>query len=168
MSMKNSNWNYRQKIQTEDVDAIVRIVRSSGFFSPGEVKLACELAVEKLNNGEESSYQFLFIEDNNTVCGYTCFGLIPATIGSYDLYWIAIVDKMRGKGVGNMLLARTEEIILGQGGRQIYAETSSRAQYEPTRCFYEKYGYTREAVLKNFYAPGDSKIIYSKVLESQF
>jgi len=90
--------------------------------------------------------------------------LIPATAGSYDLYWIAVTQSLRGQETGKRLLQKTEEMIRDLGGRNIYAETSSRPQYAPTRHFYEKCGYLPEAFLKDFYSPGDSKIIYSKPL----
>ena len=61
--------------------------------------------------------------------------------------------------------AKTEEVICSLGGKHIYAETSSRDLYRPTHIFYENCGYLREASLKDFYAEGDSKIIYSKVLK---
>jgi GNAT superfamily N-acetyltransferase len=143
----------------------LNIVQSSGFFSAAEIELACELAADKLEHGWQSSYQFLFAQDSGQVVGYTCYGLIPATAGSYDLYWIAVSEAMRGRGLGKILLQKTESLISCVGGRHVYAETSSRAQYTPTHRFYETCGYIVEAVLKDFYAPDDSKIIYSKVLK---
>jgi GNAT superfamily N-acetyltransferase len=160
------NLLYRQEIEPSDLGAILNIVQSSGFFSTAEVELACELASDRLENGSQSSYQFLFVEnDDGEVIGYTCYGLIPATVASYDLYWIAVSETSRGKKLGKLLLQKTEEIILGTGGERLYAETSSRAQYASTQRFYQNCGYVAEAVLKDFYSPGDSKIIYSKVLK---
>jgi hypothetical protein len=49
-------------------------------------------------------------------------------------------------------------------GRRIYIETSSQAKYAPTREFYRRCGYEPEAVLKDFYADGDDKLIYVKAL----
>jgi ribosomal protein S18 acetylase RimI-like enzyme len=155
---------YRREIEPPDLGAILNIVQSSGYFSPAEVELACELATDRVERGLQSSYQFLFAEDNSRVLGYTCYGLIPATIGSYDLYWIAVSESVRGRGLGKMLLHETEELIRNIGGRHLYAETSSRAQYAPTQRFYESCHYTAEAILTDFYSPGDSKIIYSKLL----
>jgi len=66
-----------------------------------------------------------------------------------------------------MLMAETEQLIYQSGGRQIYAETSSRDQYQPTHEFYETCGYHQEAFLNNFYAEGDGKIIYAKILKWQ-
>ncbi len=150
---------------TSDLKAIEDIVRSSGFFSEQEIAIACELADDRLTHGSQSSYQFLFLEIRETVVGYTCYGLIPATAGSYDLYWIAVAQRQRGKGLGKILMQKTEAHVLSQGGRSIYVETSSRPQYIPTQRFYEHCDYFPEAVLKDFYAEGDSKIIYSKRLK---
>ena len=156
---------YRQEILSSDLSVILNIVQSSGFFSTAEVEMACELATDRLENGQQSSYQFLFAENDGEVVGYTCYGLIPATAASYDLYWIAVSETSRGKKMGKILLQKTEEIIRGMGGKRLYAETSSRAQYASTQKFYQNCGYIAEAVLKDFYTPGDSKIIYSKVLK---
>ena len=156
---------YRQEILSSDLGVILNIVQSSGFFSTAEVEMACELATDRLENGQQSSYQFLFAENDGEVVGYTCYGLIPATAASYDLYWIAVSETSRGKKLGKMLLQKTEEIIRGMGGKRLYAETSSRAQYASTQKFYQNCGYIAEAVLKDFYAHCDSKIIYSKVLK---
>ncbi len=139
-------------------------MRSSGFFSPVEIDVALELAYEKIADGAASSYHFLFAEKKNIVCGYSCFGLIPLTSASYDLYWIAVNDNLRGQSIGKKLLSRSEKIISSLGGKRIYVETSSRNQYLPTHNFYENYGYHKEAILKDFYSTGDSKIIYSKAL----
>ena len=164
LPMTANKLNYRQQILPSDPEAISRIVQSSGFFSRDEIALARELAEEKLDQGNASSYQFLFAEDEDSVIGYTCFGLIPATSGSYDLYWIAVEEQSRGMGLGKDLMKRTEKIIYTMGGRRIYVETSSRDQYKTTHGFYENCGYRQEALLKDFYAPGDSKIIYVKTL----
>jgi len=62
------------------------------------------------------------------------------------------------------LLERTEKKIGKMGGKRINVDTSSRDQYEPTRSFYRAGGYEQEAVLKDFYSPGDDKIICVKQL----
>lgn len=163
--MSGKDITYRQEIKKSDVTAIAEIVQSSGFFSAAELDIAIELAEEKLDLGEESSYQFLFAEQNGFVICYACWGFIPATTGSVDLYWIAVRQDARGQGLGKKLLLEAEKIIRASGGLKIYVETSSREQYQPTRSFYERRGYQQAAFLEDFYAPGDSKIIYLKNLK---
>ena len=126
--------------------------------------MAVELVQENLSKGESSGYYFLFVEINERVVGYCCYGPIPCTKESYDLYWIAVLHEFRGQGIGRELLASTEKKIGEMGGRRIYVDTSSLDQYEPTRSFYRAKGYKEEAALKDFYSPEDDKIIYVKQL----
>jgi hypothetical protein len=61
-------------------------------------------------------------------------------------------------------MAKTEELVAKRGGRRVYLETSSRGQYESTRSFYLRCGYAAEALLKDFYSPGDGKVIFVKAV----
>jgi ribosomal protein S18 acetylase RimI-like enzyme len=94
--------------------------------------------------------------------GYTCYGPIGCTIGSYDLYWIIVDAQRQGRGLGRLLLDQTERIVRESGGRSVYIETSNRELYLPTRRFYEKCGYKVEAILPDYYDDGDDKVILRK------
>ncbi|MBM4321540.1 MAG: GNAT family N-acetyltransferase [Deltaproteobacteria bacterium] len=148
----------------DDRAAVRAIIESSGFFYPDEVAVAVELVEERLSKGVERGYHFLFAEAEGQVLGYACFGPIPCSQHSYDLYWIAVHERQRGGGLGRMLLDAAEKTVAGMGGRRIYVETASRPQYAPTRAFYAACGYLAEAVLEDFYAPGDSKVIFVKIV----
>lgn len=156
--------SYREQIRASDCLEIRQIVTSTSSFSREEIEVAIELAQERLQRGAVSGYEFVFAEHEGRVTGYTCYGAIACTRASYDLYWIAVRDELRGAGIGKQLLQRTEELIRNSAGQRIYVETSSRMDYQPTRSFYERCGYRREALLADFYAPGDNKVIYVKVL----
>ena len=160
----NTTLSYRQDVRPMDRDSVREIVRSSGFFSSEEISIALELVEERLEKGEKSGYFFLFASQAGRVCGYSCFGPIAGSLYSYDLYWIAVHDSLRRRGIGKDLLSKSETIIRERGGKQVYIETSSRLQYETTLAFYLDNGYRKDAFLENFYAPGDSKIILVKVL----
>lgn len=155
---------YRREIRATDPADIRRIVESSGYFSRAEVEIAIELADERIARGDASGYHFLFADGPSGLMGYTCFGPVPATESSYDLYWIAVDEPLRGSGLGRSLLERSERIVEAMGGRRLYIETSSREQYASTQGFYTRCGYRREAFLENFYSEGDGKLIYVKTL----
>lgn len=156
----------RDEPRPDDASAVHRILASSGFFHSHELDVAVELVRERLERGLASGYRFLFAEERGTLVGYTCYGEIACTRGSFDLYWIAVESARRGKGLGQWLLTETETAIAGLGGRRIYVETSSRELYAPTRAFYSRCGYVLEATLADFYAPGDSKLIYVRALSA--
>jgi ribosomal protein S18 acetylase RimI-like enzyme len=98
------------------------------------------------------------------VLGYSCYGPIAGTAGSFDLYWIATRREAQRRGLGRQLLRETERLVREAAGRRLYVETAGRAQYDPTRAFYAREGYLREAELADFYGPGDAKVFYVKVL----
>lgn len=116
-----------------------------------------------MRRGDASGYFFVFAEQEGRTVGYACYGPIACTVSSYDLYWIVVHRARQGAGVGRLLLKAAEDRIARAGGTRIYVETSSREQYEPTRRFYEHFGFRREATLPDFYAPGDGKVVYVRV-----
>jgi len=160
-----ADFSFRSEVRPADRQQIREIVESTGFFHPWEVDIALELADERLSKGSASGYEFLFADDQGRTDGYACFGEIPCTRGSYDIYWIAVRRECQGKGLGRRLMQLVEQQIRGLAGRRIYLETSGRSDYLPTRSFYERCQYQLAAELPDFYAPGDAKIIYVKCLD---
>jgi ribosomal protein S18 acetylase RimI-like enzyme len=152
----------RSEIVAADVAGVRELVRATGFFSDEEVGIAAELVEARLEKGDESGYFFLIAEDESGMVGYTCFGPVPATASSYDMYWIAVHPRAQGTGAGRRLAAATEGAIAARGGTRVWVETSGREQYSPTRAFYQAVGYSVAAVLEDFYAPGESKFIFVK------
>ena len=154
----------RYEVKPEDMENIRRLVEITGFFHPAEVDVAAELVSERLRKGSESGYHFILAEHYGRLIGYACYGPIPCTASSYDLYWIIVHPDFQGRGLGRKLLHEAERFIQAAAGARIYVDTSQRAQYASTRAFYEQCGYTRESVLPDFYAPGDGKVIYCKTV----
>jgi hypothetical protein len=64
--------------------------------------------------------------------------------------------------VGHALLTQVENEIRTRGGRLLIVETSATPAYSLARHLYERSGYRREAVIHNFYAPGDDLMVYVK------
>lgn len=156
----------RQALRAGDPDAIENLVRETGFFSAEETTIARELADDGLTAGRNSHYRFLLAEQGVDLQGYACYGRIPCTSSSWDLYWIAVRPGMQRHHIGQTLLAATEADIGRAGGTRVYADTSSRTQYEPTRAFYQRAGYQQAAHFPDFYGPGDGKIVFLRVLSA--
>ncbi len=154
----------RAEVRPSDAAAVRQIVASTNLFRPGEIDVAVELVETRLAKGTPSGYEFLFAEQTSEVVGYACFGPNSLTVGSWDLYWIAVSPAVQGNGIGRLLLDEVQRQVAAAGGRRIYIETSHRADYTATRGFYERCGYRLEAVLEDFYALGDSKAIYVRVM----
>jgi ribosomal protein S18 acetylase RimI-like enzyme len=161
----SSTFAFRDVVLPQDLASIRDIAQSTDVFHPWEVDIAVELAEERLTKGAASGYSFLFADCQGSTDGWVCWGEIPCTRGSYDVYWIAVRKSSQGKGLGRQLMLLAEQHIQLQGGRHIYLETSGRPDYLPTRRFYEHCHYRIAAELPDFYATGDAKVIYVKVLD---
>lgn len=138
------------------------LVRDTGLFREAEVRTAVELLDEALDGDDD--YRFLGAFDGDELVGYACFGPTPDTVGTFDLYWIAVDKRRQGSGIGTQLVTAVEQRLSAVGGRLIVVETSSRSDYDATRRFYEAKGYTRTATIPGYYAQGDDLVIYIKDL----
>jgi ribosomal protein S18 acetylase RimI-like enzyme len=139
-----------------------RLVRATGRFRESEVATAVELLDEALAGDHD--YRFIGAFDGATLVGYACWGPTPGTEGTHDLYWIVVDPARQGAGIGGQLLRHVAEALSAVGGRLLVAETSGRPDYEPTRRFYQKHGFTRAATIPGYYAPGDDLVVYTKDL----
>ena len=139
-----------------------QLTRATGLFREDEVRTAVELLDDSLAGDDD--YRFVGAFEGDTLVGYACWGPTPGTEGTWDLYWIVVGPERQGQGVGTQLLRAVEQELRANGQRLIVVETSSRADYAPTRGFYERRGYTRTATIPGYYAPGDDLVIYTKEL----
>ncbi len=155
---------WREDVIPSDVADIERMTSASGFFRPDEVLIAVELANERLAKGPASGYEFLFALESGQTLGYACYGPIAGTLHSWDLYWIVVRPDIRSQGLGSVILHEVEQRVAAAGGEKLYVETSSQPLYHPTRHFYQSRGYAVLAVLEDFYARGDAKMIYGKTV----
>jgi ribosomal protein S18 acetylase RimI-like enzyme len=155
---------FRHDVKKADIKNVREIVASTGFFYDFEIPVAVELVEATIAEGEESGYFFIFAEVEGRTVAYSCYGQIACTDAGYDLYWIVTHNDYRGHGIGKKLLDETHRVVRNRGGRYIIAETSCLEKYVPTRLFYEKNNYDRDATIKDFYMPGDDKAIYVKRL----
>lgn len=170
---------------------IEQIVRATGVFSEAEIGVALELFDVSFKGGigmgvgmgtesgsapipipishsavQRSDYEFVGAFDGKQLVGYACFGATPSTDRTYDLYWIAVHPSAQRTGAGAALMSEVEGRLETRRARMVVIETSSRDDYAPTRRFYHKLGYEEAARLRDFYAPGDDRVVLSKRMGS--
>jgi len=151
----------------EHLSRVRELVEATGLFRPDEVAVALEVFQSAAAApGLDYTPVGAFDEEGNLL-GFACYGPTPCTVGTWDLYWIAVDPAAHGQGIGRKLAQLVEQRIAGEGGRLIVGETSSRSDYEPTRAFYEALDYRASARVADFYAPGHALGVYTKRLRSQ-
>jgi len=84
--------------------------------------------------------------------------------GTWNMLAIAVAPDQQGQGHGKALVAALEALLRKQGARILIADTSGIKAFANTRAFYEHADYTAEARIRDFWGPGDDKVIYWKAL----
>ena len=140
---------------------IEEITRAVRVFRDDELPVALEVFDGAVAGSPD--YAALGAVLDGRLVGWICWGPTPCTLGTYDLYWMAVDPAAQGAGIGSVLLRAMEGRLAGSA-RLIVVETAGRPDYRPTRSFYEARGYRRAAVIPDFYAPGDDQVVYLKTL----
>lgn len=160
--MKNEPLTLDSIVRKDDPDSIRELVRASNVFSEIEVETAGELA-EAVLDGSDLSYKFIFLRNTKgQPVAYSCFGEIPLTDKRYDLYWIVVHPAYHSQGLAQKISLETDQAIIVNDGKHLYAETSGTDIYKPARSFYLKNNYQQVACYPDFYKEGDDKIVFVK------
>jgi ribosomal protein S18 acetylase RimI-like enzyme len=155
-----------RSLHERDIDRVREILTATQMFREEEIKVAIDVIEEYLDEKDTSDYwTYVAAEEDDKAVGFMIVGPNPITIGTYDLYWIAVDMDLQRRGTGTKLLAFAERKVTERGGRLLIAETSSRPSYLRTRNFYKHNGYSELAQIRDFYDVGDDLIIYGKYLK---
>ncbi len=153
-----------RSLTAADRGRVEEISRAVGLFHADEIPVALEVFDGAAAGSPD--YLALGAEHDGRLVGWICWGPTPCTLGTYDLYWMAVDPAVQAGGIGTALLHAMESRILGLG-RLIVVETAGRADYAPTRAFYQARGYRVAARIPDFYAPGDDQVVYVKALTAR-
>jgi GNAT superfamily N-acetyltransferase len=154
-----------RRLEKKDRGALVEILKNTPEFNAEEVVIAEEVIDGSLEKPETSGYYSLAAENEEGVfIGFISYGPVPMTLYAWDIYWLAVKHEFQGHGTGAALLKAAEQKIAQAGGRMAFIETSGKAQYDKTRRFYITNDYKEICNIPDFYAPGDAKVLYQKIL----
>lgn len=145
-----------------DTPALLTMARETGVFKPMEIVALNEVLDDYHAANRKHGHQCVSYDRAGQPIGFAYFAPAAMTDRTWDLYWIVVQKQLHAKGIGSDLLQYVEEQIRQAKGRLLLIDTSSLPLYEPTRRFYQKHGYEVEAVIRDFYADGDDKVIFRK------
>jgi len=153
-------------LTASDRDRVEAMTRMTGVFRPEEVSVAMQVfdAAIGVGRGRDPDYETAGAEVDGTLSGWICWGPTPCTLGTFDLYWIAVDPEVHSQGVGRTLVEEMERRVASRA-RLVVVETAGRADYAVTRAFYDRLGYRVAARIADYYAPGDDLVTYLKRME---
>jgi len=143
-----------------DIDGLKSVLDSCGLF-PSEY--LDEVISDYFYNSDSQDIWFTYIDnDRPAAIGYC----VPEklTNGTYNLLAIGVSENSQRKGIANQMMNHIERQLKSQDGRILIVETSSDEAQIGARKLYEKIGYTKEAVIRDFWNDGEDKIVFWKKL----
>lgn len=148
-----------------DREKLYSILVETQVFTREEIKVATELIDIVLRDPNQEDYKIDCMANNNDqAIGYVCYGPVPMTQGTFDLYWIVVDPRSQGQGIGSKLLHFLEGVVRERKGRMILIDTSSIPQYETTHKFYTRHGFQEVARVPDYYHAGNDRITFCKKL----
>lgn len=154
----------------DDTAAILAIAEAIGF-QPNELEVVSKLLLDyfadgsgrdSLQNSNAERFWLTNHQDNDEVFGVAYCEPERMTDQTWNLQLIAVHPDYQGQGHGSNLLSHVEETLKARGGRMLLVETL--AGFDLAQAFYKKSGYEEEARIRDFYAAGDDKVVFRKVL----
>jgi ribosomal protein S18 acetylase RimI-like enzyme len=149
---------------TADTPVLVALTEATGMFKPMEIQALREVLDDYHAENRGQGHFAATWEDNGAVLGFAYYAPAAMTDRAWHLYWIVVQKASQGSGIGSRLLRHVEDDIRARQGRVLFIETGSLPHYDLTRKFYLKHGYEQNAILPDFYADGDSMVVFRKRL----
>ena len=144
---------------------VADIIIATGAFRPDEVEVALEVFDDYCDAPGRDYWAVGAFTGPDELAGFAFYGPTPCTVGTWDLYWIAVRPGLQRSGIGRGLLQRVEQHMRAAGARLCLIETSSRDDYSQTRRFYLDCDYQEAARIAGFYDDDDDRVTYAKRFE---
>ncbi len=149
-----------------DKAAILDIAVDSGLFPAEHVGELSEMMDAQLGATSEGHHWIVQESERGTLQGAAYYAPEALTDGTFNLYFIAVREILKGKGVGSALLHYVEHQLKQEQGRVLIIETSSLDNYNLTRRFYLKHEYTEVARIPEFFSAGEDKVVFWRKLKA--
>ena len=137
------------------------------MFEADEMGDFDEMLFGFFDGGLEGHHWIVAVGDDAEVAGAAYYAPEPFADRMWNLYFLATDPDRHGAGVGTALIGHVERSLRSQGAEvalTLIVDTSSLDEYEGSRRFYARRGFTEEARIRDFYGPGDDKVTFWKSL----
>ena len=148
-----------------DRDALLGIAVRTGLFTPEEAEgllggVLDGFALGSLPEGHQAAACRLL--PGGTLIGWTYLAPAQHARGVWNLWWIGVDPEHHGTRAGLQLLHHAEKTASSNGGRVLVIETSDAPALARARRFYEAQGYRECGRIPDFYAEGESMMIFAR------
>ena len=143
-------------VTPEDGPAVIDLVVAAGMFSREDAAfLAVALAADDATSLVDEA------EDGSGLAAVVFYRPEEAADRAFDLTMIAVRPDLQGGGRGAALMRHAEQDLRERGQRLLVVRTSGTAQYDGTRAFYRRLGYTEHGRVPDYWSDGDDLVLFT-------
>ena len=152
-------------ITIDDRSKVMELAEASGLFKPDELSAVGEV-FDACLAGENGPDQHWIAFDQHELLAVAYYAPEQMSDRVWNLYFIAVRPDQKGKGLGKQIVRYVEESLAARGERLLIVETSGLESFEDTRAFYRSCGFEQVGSIRDYYGPGDAKVIFLKDVAS--
>jgi ribosomal protein S18 acetylase RimI-like enzyme len=147
-----------------DSAAIVELAVAADMFAADDTGALSKVLSDYFDGRLANDHMWVIDEEKGELCGVAYYAPDLMANGTWYLYMIAVRPDCQRRGRGTTLIQHVENALRASGQRLLLVETSGLPSYARARAFYAKCGYEEEARIRDFYEPGEDKIVFRKLL----
>lgn len=148
-----------QATAAEDIPALQLVLELTVLFPS---QMLPEMLAPSLEGGTEAFW--LTCQFGGKAMGFCYTAPEDLTDGTWNMLALAVHPEVQGQKLGTTLIHATERQLKETGQRMLIIDTSSAHEFEQARKFYTRNGFEEEARIRDFWAPGNDKVIFRKLL----
>jgi ribosomal protein S18 acetylase RimI-like enzyme len=142
-----------------DLPAVSKVVEQTGMFPSEMLPDMVEPFLAR-----SADHRWIVVVEGDAVIGFAYSEPERMTDNTHNLLAIAVTPDRQGQGFGKRLVHAIKAALKEQGGRVLLVETSSLPEFTGARAFYDRLGFAREALIRDFYAEGEDKVLFWRKL----
>jgi ribosomal protein S18 acetylase RimI-like enzyme len=156
-------------VRKDERESLLALSVCTGLFTAEEAEGLLGGVLDALASGElPDGHAAVTCRESPTdpAAGWAYFAPDQYAENVWNVWWIGISPDYHGTGAAQTLLSHVEQTALGSGARVVVIETSDQDAMARARRFYAKVGYTERGRIPDFYAEGESKVLFSRSFAS--
>ncbi len=150
----------------DDSAALIALAVAAEMFPANETAALKKVLADYFGGKLDDGHVWVTDEEEGEPCGVAYYAPDLMADRTWYLYMIAVHPNYQRRGRGTALIQHVENALRSRGERLLLVETSGLPKYARARAFYTKCGFEPEARIRDFYAPGDDKVVFRKVLNA--
>jgi GNAT superfamily N-acetyltransferase len=151
-----------RSMTADDMGAVAALIDATGLF-PSHLLVGM---VSPFLSGSSGDDQWVIVDDLGPIA-VAYWSPERMTQGTWNLLLIVVHPQRQRQDVGAQLLDHIEQELAASEQRILLVETSGLPAFEGTRTFYRRCGYEEEARIRDYYAAGEDKVVFRKVLAAR-